>query len=251
MEYIQKTVAELEIDVQKFDFDRCHRIGKIYKSKGLTYQNVVLRLRSWSARDNIYKKRKYLPFKIEADLTTRRSELLDYAKDHVENDPRANEVAKFVFCDGNCKMKIFSKSEKFFAFSSEYEFLSIINRLDNEINYSEDAKKEETVKSSLLLHCIGEKTREIYHTLTFEEGDSMKYDKIIEKLEAYFAPRKNITYSRYKFLTYKQENGQSFSNYLTTMKKLCSDCELAGIENSLLGDMLVIGLSNRDYKNDY
>ena len=79
----------------------------------------------------IYKKRKDLPFKIQADLTTRRSELLDYAKDHVENDPRANEVANFVFCDGNCKMKIFSKSEKFFAFSSEYEFLSIINRLDN------------------------------------------------------------------------------------------------------------------------
>ena len=68
---------------------------------------------------------------------------MDYAKDHVENDPRANEVAKFVFCDGNCKMKIFSKSEKFFAFSSEYEFLSIINRLDNEINYSEDFRVDE------------------------------------------------------------------------------------------------------------
>ena len=35
-------------------------------------------------------------------------------------------------------MKIFSKSKKFFAFSSEYEFLSIINCLDNEINYSDD-----------------------------------------------------------------------------------------------------------------
>ena len=56
MEYIQKTVAELEIDVQKFDFDRCHRIGKLYKPKDVTYQNVVLRLRSWSARDTICKK---------------------------------------------------------------------------------------------------------------------------------------------------------------------------------------------------
>ena len=71
---------------------------------------------------------------------------MDYAKDHVENDPRANEMAKFGFCDGNCKMKIFSKSEKFFAFSSEYEFLSIIiliNRLDNEINYSDDFRADE------------------------------------------------------------------------------------------------------------
>ena len=114
-----------------------------WKSKCVTYQNVVLRLRSWSARGNIYKKRKDLPFKIQADLTTRRSELLDYAKDHGEKNPRANEVAKFVSCDGNCKMKIFGKSEKFFAFSSEYEFLSIINRLDNEINYSEDFRVDE------------------------------------------------------------------------------------------------------------
>ena len=64
MEYIQKTVAELEIDVQKFDFDRCHRIGKLYKPKGVTYQNVVLRLRSWSARDNIYKRRKDHKYKL-------------------------------------------------------------------------------------------------------------------------------------------------------------------------------------------
>ena len=85
MEHIQKTVAEHEIDLQKFDYDRCHRIGKIYKYKGVSYQNVLLRLRSWTARDTIYKKRKELTFKIQADLTTRRSELLDYAKDHVSS----------------------------------------------------------------------------------------------------------------------------------------------------------------------
>ena len=143
MEHIQKTVAEFEIDVHNFDYDRCHRMGKIYKYKGVTYQNVLLRLRSWTARDNIYKKRKELPFKIQADLTTRRSELLAYAKDQVVNEPEANRVAEFVFCDENCKMKIFSKLKKFYAFSSEYEFLSIINRLDNETNYTEEFHMDE------------------------------------------------------------------------------------------------------------
>ena len=143
MEHIQKTVAEHEIDVQQFDYDRCHRIGKIYKYKGVTYQNVLLRLRSWTARDIIYKKRKELPIKIQADLTTRRSELLDYANDHVSIDPMAKELVEFVFCDENCKMKIFSKSKRFFPFSSESEFLSILNRLDNETNYSEDFRADE------------------------------------------------------------------------------------------------------------
>ena len=79
--------------------------------------------------------------------------------------------------------------------------------------------KAYNVKSSLLLHCIGEKAREIYDTLTFDVADdNMKLDKILEKFEAYLAPRKNITYSRYKFLTYRQEEGQSFSKYLTAIR---------------------------------
>ena len=40
------------------------------------------------------------------------------------------------------------------------------------------------------------------------EEDTLVYDKIIEKFEAYFAPRKNVTYSRFKFLTYQQEEGK-------------------------------------------
>lgn len=106
--------------------------------------------------------------------------------------------------------------------------------------------KADNVKSSLLLHCIGDKAREVYDTLTFDEdGDNLKLEKILEKFEAYLAPRKNITYSRYKFLTYRQEEGQSFSKYLTEMKKLCSDCELAALQNDLLRDMLVIGLTDK------
>ena len=34
----------------------------------------------------------------------------------------------------------------------------------------------ENIRSSLLLHCIGDKAREVYHTLTFVEGEQLKYD---------------------------------------------------------------------------
>ena len=64
--------------------------------------------------------------------------------------------------------------------------------------------KDEKIKSSLLLHCIGEKSREVYHTFNFEDGEELIFNKIIEKFDEYFAPRKNITYSRYNFFTYRQ-----------------------------------------------
>ena len=85
--------------------------------------------------------------------------------------------------------------------------------------------KSEKVKASLLLHCIGDKAVDVYNTLVFDaEGDNMKYAKILEKFEAWLAPRKNITFSRYTFLTYRQQEPQTFNEYHTEMKRLSSDC---------------------------
>ena len=114
------------------------------------------------------------------------------------------------------------------------------------ITATECNEKASEVKASLFLHCIGDEARLVYNTLTFDaDGDSLKYEKILEKFEAYVFPRKNITFSRYKFFTHKQEEGQSFDKYLIQMKKLCNDCELAELKDSLLRDMLIIGLSNK------
>jgi hypothetical protein len=123
-------------------------------------------------------------------------------------------------------------------------------RWKKEFNYYlaaiEADEKSDKVKSSLFLHCIGPKSREIYDTLTFDAAaDNMILAKIMEKFEAYVAPRKNITYSRFKFFTYKQEDSQKFNNYLTEMKRLCSDCEFGNKETEILRDILVIGLFNK------
>ena len=90
--------------------------------------------------------------------------------------------------DGNVveNWKIWKQDFNFYMVATEYE------------------NKDDKVKSSLLLHCIGQKCREIYNTLNFEaEGDNLKFDKIIEKFEAYLAPKRNITFSRYRFFTYR------------------------------------------------
>ena len=59
--------------------------------------------------------------------------------------------------------------------------------------------KSDEVKTRLLLHCIGEKAREVFSSFVFS---SLKYNKVLEHFEAHFGPRKNITYSRFKFFRY-------------------------------------------------
>ena len=48
---------------------------------------------------------------------------------------------------------------------------------------------------------------------------------------------------RFKFFTYRQETEQSFDDYMTELRKLSSDCELEGLRESLLRDVLIIGLN--------
>ena len=107
--------------------------------------------------------------------------------------------------------------------------------------------KSDEVKTSLLLHCFGEKAREVNNTIVFSSTeDSMKYNKVLKYFEAYFGPRKNITYSRFKSFTYRQESDQIFDGYLTEMRKLSSDCNLLAFRESLLRDTLIIGLNHKN-----
>ena len=91
-----------------------------------------------------------------------------------------------------------------------------------------------------VIECNG-KSDKVKTSLCSSTEDSMKYNKILEHFEAYFGPRKNITYSRFKFFTYRQEPGQTFDDYLIEMRKLSSDCDLFKLRKSLLRHMLIIG----------
>lgn len=126
---IKKSIYDTYIDVDQYDFDRCHRIGRPYEWEGKTVQDVLLRFTSWDARNTIYQNRKELPFIVRADLTNRRAELLKHARAVVKNDRIVQTVVEFAYTDENCKMKLFTKSKKHLAFNSKEEFRSITSRL--------------------------------------------------------------------------------------------------------------------------
>ena len=134
------------LDLQLSDFDRCHPVGPRYRRNGKMYHDVILKMCSWRARDIIYKNRKRFGLFVTADLTTRRKALLTFAKNELEANScedddddetlggcsRIGEMVEYVFYDENCKLKLKSRSGKYFMFSSEEEFYSIISRLDYE-----------------------------------------------------------------------------------------------------------------------
>ena len=110
---------------------------------------------------------------------------------------------------------------------------------------TEKDSKEDKVKSSIFLHCIGHKGREIYNTFIFEPKEhSMIFTKIIEKFDEYCIPCKNITFLRHKFFTHRQVEGQPFDEFVTSLRKLSADCGFGDLNSSLIRDIIVVGVTS-------
>ena len=111
---IKEQAKALDLDIPECEYDRCRRIGRKFKVNGTTLLNLCF----WRTRDLLYKNRKHFNFKIFADLTQKRTELLEFARNLVEDDEVTKRAVEFVFCDQNSKLKVFSKSKLFYSFSS-------------------------------------------------------------------------------------------------------------------------------------
>ena len=127
-------------------------------------------------------------------------------------------------------------SEHWKKWKQELEFYITATEKDN---------KDDKVKSSILLTCIGQHGREIYNTFSLTEENKLNFDHILDKFEEYCSPKKNMTLIRHKFLSYKQREGQTFSEFLTQLRKLSTDCEFGELKDSLIRDIIVIGILDK------
>ncbi len=112
---------------------------------------------------------------------------------------------------------------------------------------TESDSKSDKIKTSILLTCIGPKGREIYETFSFQqENDKLKLKLkiVLEKFSEYCNPRRNITILHHQFFAHKQDEGQSFNDFVTDLKKRASECEFGTLTDSLTKDMIVCGVAD-------
>ena len=106
-----------------------------------------------------------------------------------------------------------------------------------------DGTKSERIKTSLLLHVIGDRGLEIYNTFKFEDGEEMKLEIVCGMFKSYCTPKTNQTAERFKFLTRRQQLGESLQEFITKLKSLVKSCNYAAEnQDEMVCDVLVIGL---------
>ncbi|GFN74652.1 Pol polyprotein [Plakobranchus ocellatus] len=114
---------------------------------------------------------------------------------------------------------------------------------------SELNKKPKKQQKAILLHIIGPDALELFNTFTFSEEEDIDDIRVImQKFEEHCKPKRNLIYDRHQFLTKQQQEGESFDQFVTELKRLSADCEFRELKDSLIRDRIVCGIRSAQLK---
>lgn len=101
------------------------------------------------------------------------------------------------------------------------------------------------VQAATLRTLMGPECRHVYkHNLQLTEAERGDVTNILDKLEEYFKPAKNVIYERYVFGCCKQEDGESIDNFLTRLREKAATCDYGALRDELIRDKVVLGITN-------
>ena len=109
-----------------------------------------------------------------------------------------------------------------------------VKRFDYYIKASGVTRDEQ--KRALLLHVSREEVQDLFETMT-DTGTT--YAQAIDKLNEYFAPKKNIAFERHVFRQSKQED-KTVDNFIVRLSKLSISCDFSELQKEdMIRDQVV------------
>ena len=84
------------------------------------------------------------------------------------------------------------------------------------LNVTDDKQKR-----VLLLYEAGQETQDLFDTFTNTGTD---YKTAMNKLDAYFSPKKNVDYEIFQFRQAKQQESETLDQFITRLRKLAQTC---------------------------
>ena len=109
---------------------------------------------------------------------------------------------------------------------------------------TEKDKKNEKIQIATLLTLLGSEALDAYRNFKFDPATDKEKIKVVkEKFTTLYAPRRNTTYERYRFMTTRQSEGELFDTFLASLMARRRTCRYDASEaDNITRDQIVIGI---------
>ncbi|KAK3085333.1 hypothetical protein FSP39_001659 [Pinctada imbricata] len=107
-------------------------------------------------------------------------------------------------------------------------------------------KDDEDIQISALIYAMGRQAEHIFKSFVFAtDGDDKKYDRVLEKFDEYFVPKRNTIHERARFHLRVQNPGESVECFIRTLHELAEHCNFDD-KSEQIRDRLVIGIRDKE-----
>ena len=73
----------------------------------------------------------------------------------------------------------------------------------------------------------------IFKSFEFTGGNEKKFDKVVEKFDSHFIPKRNIIHERAKFHLRNQHSGESVESFIRNLYELAETCDFKTTKNGV------------------
>ena len=110
---------------------------------------------------------------------------------------------------------------------------------------TELTNKDNEIQAVTLKTVMGKECRQILSSLELSNADKKKPNKILEKLEEYFAPTRNVLYERYLFYAAQQQCNETVDQFMIRLRHLAEICKFGVLHDEMLCDRLVLSCHDK------
>ena len=106
--------------------------------------------------------------------------------------------------------------------------------------------KDSAVQAATLKTIMGKQCKQILNRLGLTTEELKSTDTILTKLEAHFAPARNILFERYRFHSAEQQPTETVDQFLIRLKRLAESCAFSNLQDEMVRDRLVLGCQDHE-----
>ena len=109
--------------------------------------------------------------------------------------------------------------------------------------------KDAAYQAAMLRYAFSDDTRQIYESLKLSDEDNKNPDRVLEEMEKFAKGIINETLERHTFYSRRQQDGETFDDFLTDVILLSKNCNFCnGCISGMIRDRIVGGVSDNELR---